>query len=87
MELVYELFVKRSHLWMHKLLVNSQPHSKNVHLFEKYVYSNTIITSVSHMIKSKAESDLLLHQIFEMCDPLCVFWVTADVVFIKEGLV
>lgn len=39
------------------------------------------------MMNFKAESDLLLHQILQMCDPLCVLWVTADVVLIKEGLV
>ena len=37
-------------------------------------------------MKFKAESDLLLHQILQMCDPLCVLWMTADVVLIKEGL-
>lgn len=31
-ELVYKLFVQGTHLWMHQLLVNGQPHSKDVHL-------------------------------------------------------
>ena len=43
--------------------------------------------AVPFMINLKAESDLLLHQILQVCDPLCIFWVTADEVLIKEGLV
>ncbi len=34
----------------------------------------------------KADPDLFLHQVLQMCDPLCVLWVAADVVLIKEGL-
>ena len=34
----------------------------------------------------KAESDLFLHQILQMCDPLRILWVTADVILIKERL-
>lgn len=38
------------------------------------------------MMDIKAESDLFLHQILQMCDPLCILWVTANVVFIKKRL-
>lgn len=31
-ELIYKLFVQRTHFWMHKFLMYSQPHSKNVNL-------------------------------------------------------
>lgn len=34
----------------------------------------------------KADPHLFLHQVLQMCDPLCVLWVAADVVLIKEGL-
>lgn len=38
------------------------------------------------MLKYKSESNLFLHQILQMCDPLCILWVAADVVLVKEGL-
>jgi hypothetical protein len=31
-ELIYQLFVQRTHFWVHQLLVDSQPHSKDVNL-------------------------------------------------------
>ncbi len=32
-ELVYKLFVQGTHFWMHQLLMDSQTHTENVHLF------------------------------------------------------
>ena len=34
----------------------------------------------------KAKSDLFLHQILQVCDPLRVLWVAADVILVKESL-
>lgn len=34
----------------------------------------------------KAKSDLFLHQILQVCNPLRVLWVAADVVLVKESL-
>lgn len=42
--------------------------------------------AMPHTLSFKAESDLFLHQILQMGDPLCILWVTADIVLIKEGL-
>lgn len=90
MELVYKLLVQGTHLRVHQLLVNSKAHSENVHLLEKKMLTPLSCESdellLCHVMNSKAEADLLLHQILQMCDPLCIFWVTADVVFVKEGL-
>lgn len=35
MELVYEFLVQGTHLRVHQLLVNGQPHSEDVHLLEE----------------------------------------------------
>lgn len=47
MELVYKFFVQRTHLWVHQLLVNSQPHSKNVHLEQEMWKSPTSIMYIT----------------------------------------
>lgn len=45
-ELVHKLFVQGTHLWVHQLLVNSQPHSKNVHLSQEARGRPAIVTWV-----------------------------------------
>ncbi len=44
-----------------------------------------LVHYVESTLRSKT-SHLLLHQVFELCDLLCVFRMAGDVLLIKEGL-
>lgn len=61
---------------------------KKKHKREHFLHYNVSIQlAVPQLIMDiKAESDLFLHQILQMCDPLRILWVTADVILIKERL-
>lgn len=91
MKLVHQLLVEGTHLRVHQLLMNGQPHPQDVNLQQHVREVQSRVTSrrgssFCTADELKAVSDLFLHQILQMCDPLGVFCVTAYVVLIKEGL-
>lgn len=87
-ELVHQLLVQGTHLRMHQLLVDRQPHAEDVDLSadQRTRELNQHLLTARRVERIEAPPHLLLHQILQMCDPLRVLRVAADVVLIEERL-